>query len=259
MPSDLLFWTVAVLSILLVSLSKSGLPVPGLLGVPVLSIVMSPRDAAGMLLPLLLITDAIGLIAYRRDADSQILWIMLPAALILGTGIGWLTSSMISDEVVLLLVGIVTVVFVLDHWLPIRKKLAELSPPSRAWGGFWGAVAGFTSFISHSGGPPFQIYVLPRRLAPAIYAGTNAWFFAIINASKIGPYWTLGQLSVSNLWVAAALIPVAIIGVLIGIWAVRRVKADLFYQATYVVVFVIGLKLVYDGIVAVFFTGPAIA
>lgn len=256
MPPDLLFWTVAVLSIFLVALSKAGLPVPGLLGVPVLSFFMSPRDAAGMLLPLLLIMDAIGLVAYRRDADREILWIMVPAALIVGTGLGWLMSSVVSDTVVLLIVGIVTVVFVLDHWLPIRKKLAELSPPSKAWGGFWGAVAGFTSFISHTGGPPFQIYVLPRRLAPAIYAGTNAWFFAIVNVGKIGPYWTLGQFSPSNLGTALMLVPVAIAGMLVGVWAMRRVKAELFYQLTYILVFAIGLKLVYDGVVGVLLTGP---
>ena len=254
--TDPLFWTVAVLSIFLVALSKAGLPVPGLLGVPVLSIFMSPRDAAGMLLPLLLIMDAIGLIAYRRQIDRAILWIMVPAGLIFGTGLGWITASFISDAMVLLIVGVLTIVFVLDHWLPIRKKIAEKLPPSKPWGWFWGGVAGFTSFVSHTGGPPFQIYVLPRRLAPAIYAGTNAWFFAIINASKVGPYWSLGQFSVSNLWIAAALIPVAIAGMLVGIWAMRRVSADLFYQLTYVLVFAIGLKLTYDGIIEVFFTSP---
>ena len=38
---------------------------------------------------------------------------------------------------------------------------------------FWGAAAGVTSFISHTGGPPFQIYTLPMRMTPAVYAGTT--------------------------------------------------------------------------------------
>src|SRR5690606_11269045 len=124
-------------------------------------------------------------------------------------------------------------------------------PPSKPWGVFWGSIAGFTSFISHTGGPTFQIYTLPRRMAPAVYAGTTAFFFAIVNTSKLVPYYFLGQPNVANLTLAAALAPVGVFGVLLGVYLVRRISAKLFYQIAYWLVFLLALKLVWDGITGI--------
>lgn len=255
---DLYFWTVAVLAVFIVALSKSGLVGSlGMVAVPLMSLVMPARDAAGMLLPLLLVMDAIAVWTYRKDADWRILKIMLPGAMV-GTLIGWALWSVVSDAMVLLFIGIITLLFILDALLPIRKKLEGL-PPSRPWGTFWGGFAGFTSFISHTGGPPFQIYVLPQRLSPVIYSGTTAFFFAIVNSAKLVPYFFLGQLNVSNLTHAAILAPLAVVGVMIGVWLVRRISVKRFYQLTYWLVFLLSLKLIYDGVIGVFFAGPAIA
>lgn len=244
---DPVFVTVAVAAVLIVGLSKAGLLGGlGVVGVPLLALVMSPRDAAGMMLPVLLCMDAVAIWMYRKECDWSLLRIMLPGAAI-GTLIGWAFWAVVSDAVVLLMVGVVTLLFVLDAILPLRKKLEGL-PPSRPWGGFWGAVAGFTSFISHTGGPPFQIYVLPRRLSPVLYAGTSAFFFAIVNASKLVPYYFLGQLNVHNLTLSAALAPVGVVGVFIGVFLVRRISAALFYRIAYWLVFLLALKLVWDGV-----------
>jgi uncharacterized membrane protein YfcA len=248
---DPYFVTVAVIAVLIVGLSKAGLLGSlGMVGVPLLTLVMPARDAAGMMLPVLLAMDAIAIYAYRKEVNWKILWIMLPGAAI-GTLVGWVLWAFVSDDAVLLFVGIVTLLFILDALLPLRKKLEGL-PPSRPWGVFWGGFAGFTSFISHTGGPPFQIYVLPQRLPPAIYAGTTAFFFAIVNSAKLIPYFFLGQLSVANLTLSAALIPVGILGVLIGIFMVRRISMALFYRIAYWLVFLLSLKLIWDGARGVF-------
>ena len=248
---DPYFVTVAVLAVLIVGLSKAGLLGSlGMVGVPLLSLVMPARDAAGMMLPVLLAMDAFAVWTYRKVVDWHIIRIMLPGAAV-GTIIGWLLWALVSDDAVLLFVGVVTLLFILDAILPLRKKLEGL-PPSKPWGAFWGGFAGFTSFISHTGGPPFQIYVLPQRLSPAIYAGTTSVFFAIVNTAKLVPYFFLGQLNVHNLQLSAALIPVGIIGVLGGIFLVRRISMKWFYRIAYWLVFLLALKLVWDGIRGVF-------
>jgi len=248
---DLYFWTVAVLAVFIVALSKSGLVGSlGLVGVPLLSLVMPARDAAGMMLPLLLVMDAIAVWTYRKDADWRILKIMLPGAFA-GTVVGWVLWSFVSDAMVLLFVGILTLLFILDALLPLRKKLEGL-PPSKPWGRFWGGAAGFTSFISHTGGPPFQIYVLPQKLTPVIFSGTTAFFFAIVNTAKLVPYFFLGQLNVSNLTHAAMLAPLAVAGVIIGVWLVRRISVKRFYQLTYWLVFLLSLYIIYKGAMGVF-------
>ena len=231
-----------------------------MVGVPLLSQVMPAREAAGILLPVLVIMDVVGLLAYRGQFDLKILKLMLPGAM-LGIAIGWALFSLVSDDAVLLLVGLLTLAFVFDAIMPlrIRTRLTLATPgattlkaPGAFWGRFWGAVAGFTSFISHTGGPPFQIYVLPKKLAPALYAGTSVWFFAIVNLLKLVAYFFLAQLSASSLEISAALAPVAIFGMLVGVWLVRRISARLFYRLAYWLVFLLALKLIYDGAKGVF-------
>jgi uncharacterized membrane protein YfcA len=162
----------------------------------------------------------------------------------------------VTDAQVLLAVGIITVLFMLDALLPIRKRLPD-TPPSRPWGAFWGAAAGITSFISHTGGPPFQIYTLPLRMSPTVYSATTAFFFAIVNTSKLVPFYFLGTLSVSNLELSAMLIPVGLVGVALGVYLVRRISAKAFYTLAYILILLLGIKILYDGIVGVFFAGTA--
>lgn len=237
---------ISFLAVFLVALSKSGLVSSlSFVGVPLLSIVMPVTDAIGIMLPVLISMDVIGLIAYRREFHLPNLKILLPGAII-GIFVGWMLVAFISEGAVRLMVGIVTVLFCLNEWLPWRKNLGE-AKPSIGWGGFWGSIAGFTSFVSHTGGPPFQIYMLPQRLKPALYAGTSVIFFAVVNATKLVPYAFLGQLSPTNLMRSASLVPVAIIGMLVGVFLVRRISADLFYKMAYVLAFILALKLIYDG------------
>jgi uncharacterized membrane protein YfcA len=250
--TDLTFWAVAILAVLIVGLSKSGLVGSmGIVAVPLLSLVMPARDATGMLLPVLLAMDAVAIWVYRRDANWHVLGIMLPGALV-GTILGWLLWSVVTDAQVLLAVGIITILFMLDALLPLRRRLPDL-PPSRPWGALWGAGAGITSFISHTGGPPFQIYTLPLRMTPTVYSATTAFFFAIVNTMKLIPFYFLGQLSVNNLEHAAILTPVGLAGVAIGVYLIRRISAKAFYRIAYVLILLLGLKLLYDGIVGVFF------
>lgn len=253
---DYTFWAVAILAVFIVGLSKSGLVGSmGMVAVPVLALVMPARDATGMMLPVLLAMDAIAIWIYRKDANWHVLRIMLPGALV-GTILGWLLWSVVTDAQVLLAVGIITVLFMLDALLPIRKRLPD-TPPSRGWGAFWGGAAGLTSFISHTGGPPFQIYTLPLGMTPTMYSATTAFFFAIVNTSKLIPYYFLGTLSVNNLELSAILIPFGLLGVAIGVFLVRRISAKAFYTLAYVLILLLGIKILYDGITGVFFTGAA--
>ena len=254
---DYTFWAVAIAAVFIVGLSKSGLVGSmGMVAVPLLALVMPARDATGMMLPVLLVMDALAIWIYRRDANWRVLWIMLPGAA-LGTLLGWLLWSFVTDAQVLLVVGIITILFMLDALLPIRKRLPDL-PPSKPWGAFWGAFAGLTSFISHTGGPPFQIYTLPLRMTPTVYSATTAFFFAIVNTMKLVPFFFLGQLKLSNLELSAALVPFGLAAVAAGVFLVRRISAKAFYQIAYILILVLGIKLTYDGIIGVFFT-PAVA
>ncbi len=243
--AEVWFWVAAVVAAALVGMSKGGVPVIGVLAVPVMALVMNPVVAAGMLLPVYVVSDAFGLYAYRHAFDRRVLAIVLPGAMV-GIGIGWATASMVPEPAVKLLVGVIGVAFALNLILR-RPVIAEPRRAEVAPGLFWGGVAGFTSFVSHAGGPPYQVYALPLGMPKAVFAGTTTIAFAVINAVKLVPYYALGQLSLGNLKLAAILSVPAVIAVFVGVGVVKRMPERLFFQLVIWALFLISLKLIWDG------------
>ena len=197
MTGDVWFWVLAGLATLFVGSSKGGLPLVGMLAVPLVALQISPVVAAGLLLPIYIVSDVYGLWLYRKSYDLRNIKIIVPAAAI-GIAIGWATVSITSDDLVKLLVGIIGLVYCVDAVMKARRTIAP-RPADVPRGIFWGAIAGFTSFVSHSGAPPYQMYVLPQRLEKMVYAGTSTIVFAIINLLKLPPYWFLGQVNLGSL------------------------------------------------------------
>jgi uncharacterized membrane protein YfcA len=72
--------------------------------------------------------------------------------------------------------------------------------------------------------------------------------FAAVNLIKFAAFFALGQVSFENFAVSASLFPVAVAATFIGVWLVRRVQAGFFYKFVYAMTFVIGLKLIWDGL-----------
>src|SRR5690606_27058354 len=213
------FYVAAVPAVLLVGLSKGGFGGGiALLGVPLMALTIPPVQAAGIMLPILVAMDIVGLIAYRRRFDARTLRLMLPAA-VLGIGLGWATASFVTEAHVRLIVGIISVLFALDYFLGgAARQAPRKHNPVKA--GFWGAIAGFTSFVSHAGGPPYQMYALPLRHDPRLSAGTAGVFFATVNARKLIPCLLRGQFRPGNLSAAAMLLPLAPLATLVGVWLV---------------------------------------
>ena len=242
-PTTLLAGLAAVF---VVGLSKGGLGGAfALLGVPILSLVMPPVQAAALLLPLLLIMDGVGLWTWCGAYHRATLVAMLPAAAA-GIAIGGLTAAMTSEALVRLIVGIVALAFVARSLLPKRHDTPPSSTRRSAW--FWGALAGFTSFVAHAGGPPYQVHTLPLRLDPKVYTGTAVIFFAVVNVVKVVPYALLGQLDGRTLASAAVLLPLAAASVVIGATTVRRMRSEFFYPFMLTTVALVGVRLVFDGV-----------
>lgn len=246
---DIVFWTLAGLAAVLVGLSKGGLPVVGMLSVPLMALVMSPVMAAGLLLPIYVISDVFGLWAYRHAFDRRLLAIMVPA-MTLGVAIGWATASVVSEAWVTLLVGIIGAAFAAN--LLIRRSVTVAAKPADlAPGLFWGTVAGFTSFVSHAGAPPYQVFVLPLKLEKAVFAGTATIAFAYVNAVKLIPYYALGQLSPSNLKMAAVLAIPASLAVFVGVRLVKIIPERLFFHWVSWALLIVSIKLIWDGVIGI--------
>ncbi|MBL6929215.1 MAG: sulfite exporter TauE/SafE family protein [Rhodospirillales bacterium] len=246
MISDPLFYFVAVPAVLLAGISKGGFGGGlAMLGVPFMSLVISAPRAAAIMLPILCLMDLFSVWAYRKTWHAVNFKIMVKGALI-GIVFGTITFHMLNDGVIKFMVGCVAVSFTLHHWLK-RGGSTQSTDPSTLKGMFWGALAGFTSFIAHAGGPPANAYLLPQRMDKTLFVGTLVMVFTAINYGKLIPYWWLGLLPVSNLTMSLILAPLAPIGVIIGVWLHTRISALWFYRLCYLFLFASGLKLLYDG------------
>lgn len=244
--SDPLFYLAAIPAVLITGIAKGGFGTgAGLLAVPLMALTVAPLQAAAVMLPILCLMDLFGLWAYRGRFDGRSLRLLLPAALA-GIGIGWLTAGLMDDRVIRLIVGAVAVAFTLDHWIG-RRAAADPKAPDPVKGGFWAAVSGFTSFIAHAGGPPLSVYLLPLKLDKTEFVGTAVIFFAVVNYVKLVPYTWLGQFSVANLATSLVLAPLAPLGIWLGIRLHRRTSPVWFYRLSYLMIFVVGLKLAWDG------------
>jgi len=245
---DPMFFAAASGAVILIGLSKGGFSGLSNLAMPLLSLVMSPVRGAAILLPIMIVQDWVSIWAFRKDYERRNLVIMIPAA-IAGIGVGWLLAARVSESYVRFVVGLISVGFVIVMLVRDRLLKAEPATAKIGPGIFWGAVAGFTSMVSHSGGPPFMVYVMPQRLAPRTFAGTGTMFFASVNMLKVIPYFALGQFSTGNLGVSVVMLPVAVASTLAGVWLVRRVTAERFYALILGLTFIIGAKLCYDSLV----------
>ena len=241
---DMTYLPYAALGALLVGLSKGGLPSTGTLAVPILSLVISPIKAATLLLPIYVISDIVGVWLYRKSFSSWNLKVLMPAG-VFGVSVGWLTAAITSEKMVTLLIGVIGVMFCLNVWL--RKKSVEPPQPPRLLPGlFWGTLSGFTSFISHAGAPPFQVYVLPQQLPKTVFAGTATLVFAVINFAKILPYQNLRPYSMVDMMDAAVLIPFAIGGTFLGAVLTKKIPDALFFRLVQIGLFSISLKLIWS-------------
>ena len=245
-PGDPLFYLAAIPAVILLGLSKGGFSGLSSLAMPLVALAISPVKAAAIVLPILIVQDWVSVWAFRRDWDLRNLAILAPAGAI-GVAAGWLMAARVDEQAVRLAVGLISVGFVAFMLLRDRLASAAATEATVAPGLFWGAVAGFTSFVSHTGAPPTMVYLLPQRLTPRIFAGTSAILFAIVNLLKVGPYFALGQFSRDNLSASASLLPVAVASTFAGVWLVRRVSAERFYVAVLALTVLVGVKLIWDG------------
>jgi hypothetical protein len=247
MDHEPIFWIVAVISVLITGVSKGGFGGLALLAVPLMALVISPVQAAGIMLPILIVMDWVSVWSYRKHWNKNLLWLMLPGA-VLGIVAGGFLAGYVDDQLVRILVGVIAVLFPVYAVFKPRGGDAFVKN-NRPLGFISGTVAGFTSFVAHAGGPPFQAYAIPQNLEKRIYAGTAVMFFFVVNFVKVIPYAMLGQFDQSNLTTSLVLIPLAPVGVLIGVWLVKRIDQTLFYRILYGLIFAVGLKLLWDGLV----------
>lgn len=246
MIADPWFYAAAIPAVLIMGISKGGFGSGvGLLSTPLLALTLPMSQAAAIMLPILIVMDLVGLHAYRKSWSRENLPLILAGG-IAGVVLGALTFRLFDDRLVRIGIGVFAIGFVLHRWS--GSAAAPPQPRSTPKGLFWSTVAGLSSTIIHAGGPPLNVYLMPQKLDKAVFVGTTVVFFAAINLVKLVPYTWLGLFDASNLATSAVLAPIAPLGIWAGLWLMKRIPQDLFYRICYVMLLVVGGKLLRDGI-----------
>ena len=242
-----LFYAVAIPAVIATGISKSGLGGGlGQLSVPLMAIFISPVAAAAIMLPILCLIDLFNIWVYRKHWHRGNVAVMVPGAIV-GIGIGALTYKYVDENAIRLILGIIILIFAMSYFTQ-RQQTSAQAPGSRALGTFCGTLSGFTSFVAHAGGGPMKFYLLPQRLDKRLFVGTHVMFFFIVNQLKIWPYLWLGQFSTENLSTSLVLAPMVPLGVWLGWRLNKHLSQELFYQVVYVLLFISGGKLGWDGL-----------
>ncbi|MDH5797223.1 MAG: sulfite exporter TauE/SafE family protein [Paracoccaceae bacterium] len=249
MEIDLSFFLFAVPAVLFAGISKGGFGSgAAFAATPFLALILEPAQAVGFMLPLLMLMDVGALRPYWKKWDWPV-----ARALILGSIpgiiIGTLLFSVANPDVFRLLIGAIAIGFVAFQMARRQGWIRPAAQPmSNRAGLVAGAAAGFTSFISHAGGPPAAIFLLSRKLTKLSYQSTTVLVFWAINLMKFPAYAAIGFFSLemfkAQLWLA----PVALIGVWMGVIFHRLIDEKLFFAMTYVFLVVTGGKLIWDAL-----------
>ena len=247
---ELLTWSilaVAVPAVMFAGISKGGFGSgAAFASASILALVLDPGAALGIMLPLLMLIDATSLPAYWRK------WSWPDARLLLlggvpGTVLGAVFYDWADPDTIRLLIGAISLLFV--AWQLTKEALGFAERRFGATTGFVsGIVVGFTSFISHAGGPAAAIYLLGQKLDKTRYQATTVLVFWALNLFKSGFYAAMGIFTLQTIWLDLVLVPFAVLGTWIGIRAHRLVPQGLYFGLTYTLLTVTGAKLIWDAL-----------
>lgn len=246
---DLYFFLVAGPAVIFAGISKGGFGSgAAFAAASLLALVVEPGLALGVMLPLLMLIDVSALKPYWGKWDRQAGLLLILGA-VPGVLLGAALYKVAEPDVFRILIGVISIGFVLWQIASKRGMISAASHALPLWaGGLAGVVAGFTSFVSHAGGPPAAVYLLSKKLGKTEFQATTVLVFWVVNIVKFVPYAYLGMFTVQTGIANLVLAPFALLGAWLGVKAHHLVPERLFFALTYLLLSVTGVKLIWDGL-----------
>jgi uncharacterized membrane protein YfcA len=224
-------WAIAALGAFIVGLSKTGIGGLGILFAALFVLVFpNAKQATGFVVPLLIFGDVVAVLSYRSHAQWRFVWKLFPSTAV-GVILGFLALGRISNPAARILVGaIICTLAVLSFWLRHRQRSTDEPAQILRWlfAPLIGTVAGFLTLIANAAGPVMASYFVSMRLPKMQYAGTTAVFFLLLNLFKVPFVVHLGLLTAHSFAINLILLPMVLLGALVGRWLLVRVDQDLF-------------------------------
>ncbi|WP_019062049.1 sulfite exporter TauE/SafE family protein [Streptomyces prunicolor] len=245
-------WEFAALAAaaLLVGFSKTAVSGANTVSLAIFAAVLPARASTGVLLPILIVGDVLAVLTYRRHAHWPTLWRLFPAVAA-GVVIGTLFLVWADDAVVRTSIGAILLLMAgVTVWRRRKAEAGAEDEPDavatrsgRAKARSYGVLGGFTTMVANAGGPVMSMYLLSAGFRKLGFLGTSAFFFLIVNVTKVPFSVGLGLIDGHSLLLDAALAAFVVPGALIGKWAVNRINQRLFEQLVIAATIIGGLQL----------------
>ncbi len=244
--------TFVLLSAFLIGASKAGIKGIGLLIVPLMALVFGSKPSTGIVLPMLIMADIMAVAYYSRSAKWNYIIKLLPWT-VLGIFAGlFVGDKLVGDQFKWLLAAVIFIMLFILVYNDLKNQKRDLTgqddtkegqqmriPKNPFFAAIMGLAAGFTTMVGNAAGPVFSIYLLAMKLPKKEFIGTGAWFFLIINLSKVPLHIAVWKtIDLKTLTADIVLLPLIALGIVAGIWLVK-----LFPEKVYRY-FVIGMTFV---------------
>jgi len=196
---------------------------------------------------MLIICDAIAAFLNRKYYDHSAVWSIAPFSL-LGVIAGTILFKFINLSLISIFIGSISLAYVVFNYLLTKSKIKKI--PFYGSKTIWGTLAGFTSFVLHSGGLPMNIYFMSIYDRKVQFVAGLVFSMALINLFKLIPYFYLDILSFKSLLSYLLFSPIAVIGVILGHWMNSKLSDKSFFTIINFFIVVASLRLIYLGIVS---------
>lgn len=222
-------WALLALAAAVIGVSKTALPGANTLSIAIFAAFLPARTSTAAMLLLLIVGDMFALLTYRRHAHWPTL-IRLAPAVIGGLVLGALFLAFASNAVVRPVIGgILLAMVAITLWRRRTASTDTITTHANLGATIgYGTMGGFTTMVANAGGPVMSMYLLAMRTPVKVFLGTAAWFFAIVNLVKLPVLAALGLFTVPVLLMDLVLIPLVVVGALIGRWMIPRIDQRLF-------------------------------
>ncbi len=222
-------WALAMLSAIILGISKAGIGAISILTVSMLAYTFGSKTSTGVLLPMLVVADVLAVAFFKRHTQWRPLLRMLPW-MIIGVVFGaWLGKDL--DEALFkkIMAAIILLSVAVMFWR--EQKAVDKIPTHWSFAGIMGLGAGFTTMVGNLAGGFSNVYFLSMRLPKNQFIGTAAWLFFIINTFKL-PFhiFSWQTINADSLTVNVVLLPFLLGGFFLGLRVVRAIAEERYRQ-----------------------------
>lgn len=220
---------IAFSAALLLGIAKSGIKGLAILIVTGLALVYGAKESTGILMPLLICGDILAVIYYKRHVKWIYLIKLLPW-MVAGVLVGVVLGKDLPEDLFKSGMAMIILISVAMMYYWERKKDRKV-PNHLSFAALMGMMAGFTTMVGNLAGVFSNIYFLAIKLPKNEFIGTAAWLFFIINLFKV-PFhiWSWGTINLASFQISLSLIPAVILGFMIGVSIVKKIKNDRYRQ-----------------------------